>query len=40
MKRLTKEELKGIDSTEKTIKKWDEFLKKGLWNMGYTKEQC
>lgn len=40
MKRLTKEELKGIDSTEKTIKKWDEFLKKGLWNLGYTKEQC
>ena len=40
MKRLTKEELKGIDSTEKTIKKWDEFLKKGMYNLGYTKEQC
>ena len=35
MKRLTSDELKGIDSTSKTIAKWDEFFKKALWNLGY-----
>lgn len=35
MKLLEKEELKGIDSTSKTIEKWDEFLKKAVVNLGY-----
>lgn len=35
MRRLTVDELKGIDSTSKTIAKWDEFFKKALWNLGY-----
>lgn len=35
MKLLTKEELGGIDSTSKTIDKWDEFLKKAVWNLGF-----
>ena len=35
MKLLGKDELKGIDSTQKTIEKWDEFFKKGLVNLGY-----
>lgn len=35
MRRLTSDELKGIDSTSKTIAKWDEFFKKALWNLGY-----
>lgn len=35
MRLLEKEELKGIDSTSKTIEKWDEFLKKAIVNLGY-----
>ena len=35
MKLLTTEELGGIDSTSKTIEKWDEFLKKAVWNLGF-----
>lgn len=35
MKLLTMEELGGIDSTSKTIEKWDEFLKKAVWNLGF-----
>lgn len=38
MKLLEKEELKGIDSTSKTIEKWDEFFKKALVNLGYRDE--
>lgn len=38
MKRLTEEELKGIDSTSKTVAKWDEFLKKAVWNLGYRQD--
>ena len=38
MKLLTREELKGIDSSSKTIEKWDEFLKKAVYNLGYTQE--
>lgn len=38
MKLLEKEELKGIDSTKATIEKWDEFLKKAVWNLGYRQE--
>lgn len=38
MKLLSKEEKAGIDSTSKTIKKWDEFLKKAVWNLGYKQE--
>lgn len=35
MRLLEKDSLKGIDSTSKTIEKWDAFLKKAVWNMGY-----
>lgn len=35
MKLLTQEELGGIDSTSLTIEKWDKFLKKAVWNLGY-----
>lgn len=35
MKLLTKNELQGIDSTSTTIKKWDEFFKTALPNLGY-----
>lgn len=38
MKLLTKEELNGLDSTSKTIEKWDAFLKKAVWNLGFSKE--
>lgn len=37
MKLLGKEDLKGIDSTSKTIAKWDAFLKKAVYNLGYDK---
>ena len=35
MKLLTKEELKGIDSTSKTIEKWDAFFKESLPRLGF-----
>lgn len=35
MKILEQEELGGLDYTSKTIEKWDNFLKKAVWNMGY-----
>lgn len=35
MKLLTTEELKGLESTSKTIEKWKEFFKTGLLNLGY-----
>ena len=35
MKLLTREELKGIESTTATIEKWNEFLKEAVWNLGY-----
>lgn len=38
MKLLTKEELKGIDSTSATVTKWDNLFKQALPNMGYTQE--
>lgn len=38
MKLLTREELGGIESTSKTIAKWDEFFKKALPNLGYRQE--
>lgn len=38
MKRLKKEELDGIDSTSKTIKKWDTFFKEALPRLGYRQE--
>ena len=37
MKLLDKEDLKGIDSTSKTIAKWDTFLRKAVYNLGYDK---
>lgn len=39
MKLLEKEELGGIDSTSKTIDKWDELFKKVIPNLGYKEEQ-
>lgn len=38
MKLLEKDELGGIDSTSKTIEKWDEFLKKAVWNLGFSQD--
>lgn len=38
MKRLKKEELGGIDSTSKTIKKWDTFFKEALPRLGYRQD--
>lgn len=38
MKKLRKEELGGIDSTSKTIKKWDTFFKEALPRLGYKQE--
>lgn len=38
MKLLTREEVKGIDSSSKTIEKWDSFLKEAVWNLGYGKD--
>lgn len=38
MKLLTREEVKGIDSSSKTIEKWDAFLKEAVWNLGYGKD--
>ena len=38
MKQLINEELKKVDSTKETITKWDVFLKKALWNMGFKQE--
>lgn len=38
MKLLQGDELAGIDSTSATIAKWDEFLKRAVWNMGYKQE--
>lgn len=38
MKLLTPEEVNGIDSTSQTIAKWDKFLKKAVWNLGYKQE--
>ena len=35
MRKLEKEELGGLDSTSKTIKKWDNFFKTALPNLGY-----
>lgn len=35
MKLLTKEELKGIDSTSKTIEKWDTFFKTAIPRLGF-----
>lgn len=35
MKLLSKEELKGIDSTQSTITKWDEFFREALPRLGY-----
>lgn len=35
MKLLEKSELGGIDSTSKTITKWDEFLKKAVYRLGF-----
>lgn len=35
MKLLTKNELQGIDSTSTTIKKWDDFFKTALPNLGF-----
>ena len=35
MRKLEKEELGGLDSTSKTIKKWDDFFKTALPNLGY-----
>lgn len=38
MKLLTQEELQGIDSTSATIAKWDEFLKKAVYNLGFSQD--
>lgn len=35
MKILGKEDLKGIDSTKETLKKWDSFLREGIINLGF-----
>lgn len=35
MKILGKEDLKGIDSTKETLKKWDSFLREGVINLGF-----
>ena len=38
MKLLSKEELKGIDSTQSTIKKWDELFRTAIPNLGYKQD--
>lgn len=38
MKLLNEEEVQGHDYTQKTIDKWDEFLKKAVWNLGFKKD--
>ena len=38
MKLLTRDETQGLDSTSKTIKKWDDFFKKAIPNLGYRDE--
>ena len=38
MKLLTEEEVQGHDYTQKTIDKWDEFLKKAVWNLGFKED--